>query len=331
MSPARALTVAGFVLCTAAVAACGGGGGGGGSTVPPAGVSTEMPIPQTSLAPESISTVVPVAVASGSPAPLIVPALPDVSAQLTLPIWYAPPGATMTVTTGTIPPTGTAVLQSTSRRSVAALGVDGIVYVTLVPSTSIVVGFPGVVFTLGTDAQIAASDEFFLAYFDGGEPSIGYQTGAAGPVSSNGDAVSFPLAANPRTLALQKLVAYVISLYRVRAGASPPPTVTPPPSAVSVSPSALSFLGTSTIQTFTAGESGYSGTFTATSGAPDIASVTTVDGHAFTVTPQGSGTTAILVSDASGNVAAVTVTVTITIVPISQLPPRLRTERPATS
>ncbi|MBV8152229.1 MAG: hypothetical protein JOY59_11765, partial [Candidatus Eremiobacteraeota bacterium] len=100
----------------------------------------------------------------------------------------------------------------------------------------------------------------------------------------------------------------------------PPPAPTPTPSPAPIaSPSSLSFLGVgaSLAQDFTVSESGYMGTFTAMSLAPSVASVSTLNGLTFTVTPLAAGTTSILVTDSLGRSTSVPVSVTITIIPIN--------------
>ena len=62
----------------------------------------------------------------------------------------------------------------------------------------------------------------------------------------------------------------------------------------------------------TVSETGYSGTFTAQSSATAVATVSPASGTSFTVTAIGAGTATVSFVDASGNVAQLTVTVTIT-------------------
>ena len=90
-----------------------------------------------------------------------------------------------------------------------------------------------------------------------------------------------------------------------------PPTATPTPSpgALTTSSSALSFTTLGASQTFTASESFYTGTFSATIDNPTIATFTQ-SGNTFTVTSKAVGTATITVRDAAGQTHAVSVTVT---------------------
>jgi hypothetical protein len=107
-------------------------------------------------------------------------------------------------------------------------------------------------------------------------------------------------------------------------GATPKPTGTPssrptasPIPTVVASPNALTFENTTTPQTFSASEAGYSGTFTAAvtaTSVPNVATVSTTDGLTFTVTPENAGTATITVSDSNAHSTTVSVTVTTTTV-----------------
>lgn len=95
----------------------------------------------------------------------------------------------------------------------------------------------------------------------------------------------------------------------VKPTATPAPTPTPAPGQLTTSTSALNFTSAAS-QTFTAAETSYSGTFSATIDDPTIATVTQ-SGNTFTVTPKAAGTATITVHDANGQTHAVSVTVTL--------------------
>jgi hypothetical protein len=94
----------------------------------------------------------------------------------------------------------------------------------------------------------------------------------------------------------------------------------PPNPAISPSPSSMAFLasGARYSQTLTVTETGYSGTFTATSANTAIATVGPAGPpNTFTVSPVDAGTTTITVRDSSGGYSTVSVTVSITGVGLS--------------
>lgn len=98
-----------------------------------------------------------------------------------------------------------------------------------------------------------------------------------------------------------------------------PPTPTPAPTAgpVVLAPSSLSLtgLGASNAQTVGVSESGYTGTFTATSGTcTGIADVASSSGNSFTVTPIAVGQCTLNFSNAAGQSASLPVVVTTTII-----------------
>ena len=309
-----------------ALAACGGGGGSSGTTggSGPAGVppvsATPTPLADVTLAPASQTTSVLLPSSTSAPLQVALPVLPDVSSQIVFPVSSADPGTTIAITNGTVPPAGAPFLQSRDRRLQGTLGILGLVYISLTPSGSLSMSFPGVTFTLGANAQIDPSDQFYLALYDGSQPSLGYVPGVAGPVSAVNGVVTIP--AGSTSINWQRGVQYVLALYRVRRGHTPPPKPTPSPTpsqgAFTVTPSALSFLGTNLTQTFTVSETNYGGPFTATSGTPSVASISSVDqlGHTWSVTSLSAGTSIITIMDAPGRTTTLTVTVTVTIIPL---------------
>lgn len=104
---------------------------------------------------------------------------------------------------------------------------------------------------------------------------------------------------------------------------TPAPTATPARGPVAVSPGSLTFANTGNncgptgttpcAQTFSASETGYAGTFTASSGNTSVATVIAGPGaNVFTVTPVGAGNTTVTVTDATMQNATVMITVTTT-------------------
>jgi len=121
---------------------------------------------------------------------------------------------------------------------------------------------------------------------------------------------------------------YVFQFYYVVAGpsptpsptttgsASPTPTPTPTPAPtptlgpVVVTPALVPLGHVGQTATIGVSESGYSGSFTAQSANPAIASVSPASGTSFTVTAVLGGTTTITFSDTAGNQGSATVSVT---------------------
>jgi hypothetical protein len=90
-----------------------------------------------------------------------------------------------------------------------------------------------------------------------------------------------------------------------------------PSGLVRASVTTIAFSGTGT-QTFTVSESGYSGSFTATSSNTAVVTVAQTSPSTFTVTSIGGGTATITVTDQQGNSATLSVTVaTVTFNPQS--------------
>jgi hypothetical protein len=110
------------------------------------------------------------------------------------------------------------------------------------------------------------------------------------------------------------------------------PTASPVPS-LAASPTSLTFNNTgyncgaagsaTCAQSFTAGESGYSGHLNASSGNTGIVTLTPAQGSgpsaAFTVMPVSAGTTTITITDANGKTATVGVTVSTMPVTVQSL------------
>jgi hypothetical protein len=211
------------------------------------------------------------------------------------------PGATsgsssVTVTQSTSPPSGAPALQSDERRTLSAAGTP-IVYVSMVfASTVTLPSLPGFTFTIGTPA---ANTAYLLGFLD---PAKGtsYQLAAEGPGTIAGTSVT--LSAPPGSVTFTTGTTYVFVLYSTTLS----PVV---PSATSLSFTAL---GAVAAQTFTVSETGFTGSFTATSSNTSVATVSGPTGTTptFTVTPVSGGSATITVADTQGQKASVTVTVT---------------------
>lgn len=97
-------------------------------------------------------------------------------------------------------------------------------------------------------------------------------------------------------------------------------TPTPPPGALSASPASLTF-SSSAMQSVTAKESNYTGAFSAKTDDDTVATVSPASAKGpnatFSVTPVGGGTTSIVISDARGNMAPVSVTVDNGVITVS--------------
>ena len=87
--------------------------------------------------------------------------------------------------------------------------------------------------------------------------------------------------------------------------------VTVQPNALSVSPTTLAFTSAGQVQTATASELGYAGTYTAVSNATGIATVS-VSGATISITAVAAGTTTITVTDTYGQSQTISVGVTTT-------------------
>lgn len=86
-----------------------------------------------------------------------------------------------------------------------------------------------------------------------------------------------------------------------------------PGPAASPSSLAITTLGASGAQTFTASETGYAGTLNATSSSPSVATVSPASGPSgttFTVTGVSGGTVDIVITDSSNNATDVPLSVT---------------------
>jgi hypothetical protein len=144
---------------------------------------------------------------------------------------------------------------------------------------------------------IASSTQYYLAFYD---PKAGsYQAPAEGPAAVAGGTIAFSAPATPYSFAAG--TTYVFALYSQAL------------SQIVASPNTLSFsaLGASAAQTFSASETGYTGTFSATSANPAVATVAPGStAGSFVVTPVGGGTTTVTLTDTNAQTATVNVSVT---------------------
>jgi hypothetical protein len=99
------------------------------------------------------------------------------------------------------------------------------------------------------------------------------------------------------------------------ASPTPTPAPTPSPAPIVASPASLAFSATNQIQTLAVSESSYSGTFTV-SGCSGIATTSGPASGVLTVTSVAVGTCTLTISNTSGTVAQVGVTVTTLNLPI---------------
>ncbi|GAC1595307.1 MAG: hypothetical protein NVS3B28_26470 [Candidatus Velthaea sp.] len=78
-------------------------------------------------------------------------------------------------------------------------------------------------------------------------------------------------------------------------------------------PSSIAFTAVGQTQNFTASESGYGGSFTATASNPAVARVVSSGPNAFTVSAIGSGTASVSISDSAKRTTAIAIGVTTTV------------------
>lgn len=205
---------------------------------------------------------------------------------------------------------------------------------------------PSFTFALPSNDVIPGAS-YYLALYNPNVPSLGWQLGFEGPGTVSGTSVSFT--GGSSSMYFQAWTAYYLGLYAVPANAAtptpapsaaptqaptvapsalptglPPPTPTPSPGPTSTPipafkliPSTISFNGTGLTSSFSAIDFSYSGTFTAVSSDPKIATVTASSSGAFTVQSVGAGTATITVSESNGKSATCTVIVTTTTIPIN--------------
>jgi hypothetical protein len=202
-------------------------------------------------------------------------------------------GGAVSISQSATPPNGAPALQSDERRTLSTAGTP-LVYVSVTfASTVTLPSLPGFTFTL---ASPSASSAYFLGFLDPAKGST-YQLAAEGPGTLSGSTVTLSPPSGAATFVGG--TTYVFALYAT----SLAPIV---PSAT-----ALTF-ASSTAQTFTVSESGYTGAFTAASSNATVATVSGPTGTTptFTVSPLAGGTATITISDASGQKTTVAVSIT---------------------
>jgi hypothetical protein len=145
--------------------------------------------------------------------------------------------------------------------------------------------------------------------------TAGWQTGFAGPFTSDGSTVTFYVPAN---VVFQPGHAYVLAAYTLTSSApSPTPTATPTPAPtpagpISLSPNSVSLLGlgSSNAQTVTASETGYTGAFSSTGTACSGIATVAVSGSTLTVTGIAAGTCSATITDSFNQTKSLSITVT---------------------
>jgi hypothetical protein len=264
------------------------------------------------------------------------------------------PGTQIATQLQNTPPGGLPTLQSVLRRSAATTAatsgptISVIAYLFVMFNQDVVLSqAPSFSFALPA-ADVLPGATYYLSLYNPNTPSLGWQLGFEGPGTVSGSKLSFTGGSN--SLYFQAWTAYYLGLYAVPAGVATPtpapsvaptqaptvapsalptgmPTPTPAPTPVpgtsptpvpafKLIPSAISFNGTGLQQTFSAIDLAYSGTFTAVSSDPNVATVTASSSNSFTVKSTGAGVATITVSESNGKSATCTVTVTTTTIPI---------------
>jgi hypothetical protein len=177
------------------------------------------------------------------------------------------------------------------------------VSVTVVSPGSIILTPGGLTFLVGSAAQTFSASE---ASYDGPLTAVSNDTSVA-TVSGSGNGPG------PVTFTVTPVGAGTTTI-TVSGGASPARLNVAVVGPLTANPSSLTFLGTSASQNFTASDPFYSGTITASSTNPSVATVAPVGSSngpsaTFAVTPVGAGNANITVSDALGGNTVVSVSV----------------------
>lgn len=244
-------------------------------------------------------------------------------------------------------PTLASLLRETQgvRKTAGSPAISVIAYLSILFNEDVLLSqAPSFTFALPS-SDVVPGASYYLAMYNPNTPALGWQLGFEGPGTASTNSVKFT--ASSGSMFFQAWTAYYLGLYAAPANAATPtpapstaptmaPTVapsalptgmpapTPTPTAApnptpspgfEVLPNSLSFNGTGLSQTFSAIDFGYSGTYTAATSDPKVATVS-VSGSTFTVTSAGAGTATITVSESNGKTAACTVTVTTTTIPI---------------
>jgi hypothetical protein len=332
-----------FVGCcaTATLAAC-----GGGIQYPAPAVSASpdvvyTAVPQATLSPFTASLsaeAVPVPASTGPGAAQVTIALPSTSVSidemdLSAVDAVIPPGTTVDSTTTnqtlTDAPAPTSAVRGTDGiRTIEATAQKVVIEIVEVRFSQTVVlrNRPTFVFTFPSGFLIKAN--YYLEYYDTSHPALGWQDPFEGPGTINGNSLLFVDTKNTFTFAAR--VAYLFCLYAVSVRSTPTPipatpTPTPVPSAtptatptphlgqLTVTPSTVSFDAPGQTETLLVNEAGYTGTFAAVAGNPDLVTIASPSPNQFLVTATSQpGRSTITVSDSRGQSVAIPFTVTIT-------------------
>lgn len=231
------------------------------------------------------------------------PSVAGYSGTLELPASNAAGGTTIAATTTTVAPKNLPTLSLRRSFTASETAATQTVYLfeSITPSADITFnGIPGFTLTLPSSVS-TAGQSFFIAILAPGTTQ--WQMAADGPAQVSGQKLTFPqIPAQPITLGANQT--YWFAFYSI-----PTSSVAP---TLHVSATSLSFgaTGSASMQTFTV--SGGTAPYSVSKFDTSVIAVqqeTTAPGT-FDVTPQAVGTTAIHVTDAAGQSADVSVTVT---------------------
>lgn len=290
---------------------------------------------------------------TSAPIPVALPTAAGVSGTMNIPSSGSAisPGTAVALQLQNSSPNGVPTLSLTSRHTslihtMATTPITVIAYLGILFSQDVVLSqAPAFQFALPS-SDLPPGTAYYLALYNPNQPSLGWQLGFEGPGTISGFNVTFT--SSSASLYFQGWTWYYLGLYAAPISAATPtpapsvapttaptadptsvptmmptaaPTPTPgatptPAEDFKLIPAQMSFNGTGLTQTFSAVDLSYSGTFTATSADPHVATVT-ASGSTFTVTSVGAGTTSITVTESNGKTATCTITVTTTTIPIS--------------
>jgi hypothetical protein len=274
------------------------------------------------------------------------PAGAAVSGAIALPAAQAtiPPNTQLALTLQNTAPGGVPQLLDTLRRPevrtryAAPANVSVVSYLSLLFTQNVSLNSaPAFSFTLPAGDALP-NTAYYLAFYDPGRPSLGWQLGFEGPGTLSGSIVTF---SGTQPVAFQAYAAYWFGLYAVSQSA-PAPTPAPsvsPSSAPTVQPSSLptglatptpspapdlslsatqiNLLATNATATLAASDPNYTGSLSATSSNPNVATVSQSSPGVFTITAIAVGTTTVTVTEANGASKTCTVTVTTTTIPVT--------------
>jgi hypothetical protein len=250
------------------------------------------------------------------------PSVAGYSGTLQLPASTAASGTTIAATSTTVAPGGLPTL--CLRRSFTTTTQTVYLYESITPSATITFnGIPG--FTLTLPSSVSTSGQtFYIALLAPGTTQ--WQMAADGPAQLTGQTLTFPqIPGTPVTLNANQT--YWFAFYSVPTSsvtptpsptpaptATPSPTPTPSatPATLHVDSTALAFgaTGPANMQTFAV--TGGTAPYDVSTFDPSVVTVKADSSAAgtFDVTPQAAGTTTIHVTDANGQSADISVTVT---------------------